>query len=202
MDSKDQKVGKYKDAFDSLNALKSSLSSFSLEAFPEPLVQLAESSKSKIESVLWNLGVALEKLATDEEKLANISADLLAKIEKSTLFKGFSTDKLQEFALLALKSGRGVPSRDEFALFVQQELRKLDAPELLAEAYTQEDIRAVGNSVTKSDAQAYPRGEKILLEILETPLGRDEALVKALNLALNEQDRKADYLARFFGGKG
>lgn len=190
----------FKEAFDALNSFKSSLASLPISAFPERLQPLAENAKAKIESVLWNLGVALEKYVTDESKLADISADLLAKIQRNSLFEDLSREEQEEFAKLALQSGRGVPDREEFTLFVQKELRELDAEQLLAEAYTPQDIEAVGMSVTKSEPQAYPRGKTILLEILQTPMGRDEAIVKAMGTALEDPDTRHRYLKDFFGG--
>jgi len=191
-------AGNYDDAFASVNSFKDYLRDFDTGVFPEEIRPFAEQAKAKMESVLFDLGVSLEKKASDDTKVDHIQTDLRSQMEASPVFEGLSPELLTTLAESALESGKGVITEEQLADFVVHQLREMSDEDLLGLAYTPDEIQSVGQSVVRAPAQAFPRGKQIITEMMNTPVGREEAVTRAENVIRGDRDLTVEYLKAYY----
>jgi hypothetical protein len=153
-----------------------------------------------VRDTLNDIGFILEKEAVDDKKLSEIKVEILRQLNDSPLYEGLSTDSVDKIADAIVKSAdKHVLTSEDFDEEILTLLRKLSDEDLMKAAYTDADIEQVGFSVVRVHGpQAMTRGKEALMDIVRTPIGREEALNKAIERIRNDEELMLKYLLDYY----
>jgi hypothetical protein len=153
-----------------------------------------------VRETLNDIGFILQKEAVDEEKVSEITEEVRRQIVDNPLFEGVPTEKISQIADSVIKkSDKHVLTSEDFDEEILQLIRQLSDSELVKTAYTESEVEQVGFGITRGHGpQAKTKGKEVLTDIVKTPIGREEALTKAIERVRSDRDLMLKHLYDYY----
>lgn len=144
----------------------------------------------------------INKYYSDEKTLDTISRDLERQISEEPIYEGIPEDKRDEIVeKIIAEEDVELIGDEELKEFISEELKNASTEDLITKAYSKQDIINLGESVTDSKAsetRKYDAGVAILIDMVETPTGREDALTYGLKRLMEDSASRLHHVYLYY----
>ena len=166
----------------------------------EPTIKNLEEIREQINKT----ASIIEKYFHDKEAFDLMKRELLEKMEEEMVYNGVPSEQRREIAEKIVRNSRlNILDNESFRKYIVNSLRTLDSVRLAQKSYTKKEIIKIGES-TLTDKYAgesakYRKGIDVLVDMIETPKGRKDALARAESRILTDSKMRLYYVYQYYG---
>jgi hypothetical protein len=189
-------LNKIKEALDKIR--DEAVSGLDQEVLPEFLANF-----DGVQEQLNRAGAVIEKHYGDKDSLDIMKVDMKDQMKEDPLYRNLS-DATRDAIIdnIIGSADKKLASKEDLKKFIAEDLRNLDAKELVTQSYTKDEIIRLGRPMVDpkaSDGVRYNAALKTLIEMAETPQGFEDAVAKGEEKILKMPKETERYLLRYYG---
>ena len=188
-----------------INDLKPLLQSIEeeIDTLPGELQEDVVKSINELRTALNNSANLIEKYYNDERLLLLIQDDLSQKMGDDPLYTGLPQEKRKLITEKIIEEDDiNLIGIDELKEFILDKLKQGTPEELVKQAYSKNDILSLGDALEPNRSEElilYETGVAKLLEVVETPVGREDALAHGIKRNIDDPKLRNNYLYLYYG---
>lgn len=192
------------DLIQKLEDLKVSLDEIQQEALVEVPSEILPQISETLENVRTSLNDSasvLEQHYQDIQLSETLKKDLLQQMKEDDLYNVPEDKQLAITDSIIDSDDKHLLSSEEFKDYITKHLRGLEDEELVTKAYSKQDIIQLGEAVVDSgvnEQSKYDAGIEVLLDMVQTPTGRDDALAHGEERILENSSSRLYHLYEYY----
>ena len=174
-----------------------------IDSLPGELQQDVVESVRELREAVNNSANLIEKYYNDERLLLLMQNDLDQRMDEDPLYTGIPQDKRKQITEKIVEDDDvNLIDMDELKEFILDRLKQGTPEDLVKQSYSKNDIISLGDALEPNRTEEsilYETGLAKLLEIVETPVGREDALAHGVKRNIEDPKLRNNYLYLYYG---
>ena len=176
-----------------------------IDVLPDELVLNIDKDLKNLRNIVNTIGGTVEKYFKDQRNFSEMEKKFLFKMKDFEIYKGL-TDKQKSAITKKIINDVNLIliGPEDLKEFIGDKLKTDSAENLIKRSYSKKDIIHLGESVTSSDTSEivkYDAGMTILIDMVKTPIGREDALSHGIKRLMSNKTTLHYYLLLYYGVK-
>ena len=170
---------------------------------PEEIREEVLNSLRSVRDMVNRTGSMVEKHFHDEKVLENMEQDIHNRMSEEQLYQTLPKERHHEIVEKVIEDPDiNLLTEEELKDFVEDRLKNAGTEELITKAYSKQDIINLGDAVAtkgSNETVTYEAGLDVLKGMVETPTGREDALMHGITRIMSDPTTRAHYLYLYYG---